>query len=193
MNAAEKLVTNEKEPFTEEMRQVMERAQRGDSTALAQLSELLDSRPELWQQFGDLARHVEEALLNMASGPSLLARESIRRRLSEIKEQLAGPEASPLETLIIDRIGISWLQTHLADLDAAQAEKAGSPVAFQIVRRQNGAQNRYLGGIKQLAAVRKLLRASLTPLQLLRFPGEGEEPDANRKTASRINTGILRG
>jgi hypothetical protein len=198
MNTAPRTKTNENEPFTEEMRQIMERAQKGDASVLAELREMLDNHPELWQQLGDLARHLEEALLNMASGPSLLARESIRRRLTEIKEELAGLESSPLETLIIDRIGISWLQVHLADLDAAQAEKAGNPTAYQQVRRQNGAQNRYLAGIKQLAAVRKLLRASLAPLQLLRFPvdekantGEGEGVGSSRR--KRITTGVLRG
>ena len=39
-------------PYTEEMRQLLLRAQAGDPAVLPQLRELLDARPALWRQLG---------------------------------------------------------------------------------------------------------------------------------------------
>jgi hypothetical protein len=154
-------------PFADEM-QLLLRAQVGDQACLPELRRLLDDRPELWRQFGDLARHVRDALLALASGKSLLARESISRRLDELQAELAGPSPSPLEKLLVERLVLCWAQGYLADLDAMQ--KAGTPQAAHAQQRANSAQHRYLAAIKQLALVRKLLKPAPSTLDLLRFP-----------------------
>lgn len=41
---------------TQDVQQVTARAHGGDVTALPALRSLLESRPEIWQQVGDLAR-----------------------------------------------------------------------------------------------------------------------------------------
>jgi hypothetical protein len=95
-------------PYTEEMRLLLQRAQAGDPAVLPQLRELLDARPALWQRLGDLTGHVEEALLGQAGGKSLLARESIRRRMDELRAELAGPAVSAVEKLLVNRVVICW-------------------------------------------------------------------------------------
>ena len=155
--------------YTEEMRQLLLRAQGGDPAVLSELRELLDARPALWRRLGDLTGHVEEALLGLAAGKSLLARESIRRRLDELRAELAGPAASPVETLLVNRVVICWAQCHLADLEATQKARAGPPAAH-VERRQSGAQARYLAALKMLTLVRKLARPPLSPLALLGAP-----------------------
>ena len=168
--------------YTEEMRQLLLRAQSGDPAVLPQLRELLDARPALWQRLGDLAGHTEEALLGLA-GRSLLARESIRRRMDELRAELAGPAASPVETLLVNRVVICWAQCHLADLEAAQKARAG-PQGAHAERRQSGAQARYLAALKQLVLVRKLARPAPSPLELLRAPiGESRPAPAARRDA----------
>jgi hypothetical protein len=157
------------EPYSAETRQLLQRAQAGDPAVLSELRELLNARPALWQQLGDLGSHVEEALLGLAAGKSLLARESIRRRMDELRAELAGPAASPVETLLVNRVVICWAQCHLADLEAAQKAKAGQPAAH-AERRQAGAQARYLAALKMLTLVRKLARPPLSPLALLGAP-----------------------
>src|SRR5262245_56691085 len=87
-------------PLTEQVRELLFRAQEGDQSVLPQLREVLDSRPGLWRQMGDLAGHARDALLALASGRSLLAKESIRRRLQEVQAELAGPTPSSLEGLL---------------------------------------------------------------------------------------------
>ena len=172
------------EPYSAETRQLLQRAQAGDPAVLSELRELLNARPALWRQLGDLGSHVEEVLLGLAAGKSLLARESIRRRLDELRAELAGPAASPVETLLVNRVVICWAQVHLADLEAAQKPKAG-PQGAHAERRQSGAQARYLAALKMLTLVRKLARPPLSPLALLGTPiGEtSPAPAAPRRDA----------
>ena len=44
-------------PYTPQLRNLIERAQQDDDTALPELRHLLDETPELWQQVGDLTKH----------------------------------------------------------------------------------------------------------------------------------------
>src|SRR5262249_2835477 len=115
----------DEEPYAEEIRPLLLRAQQGDVSVQGPLRDLLDNRPELWQRMGDLVGHVGEALLTLASGKSLLARESIRRRIDELRADLAGPSPSPVERLLVDRVVVCWAACHLADLDALQKAQAG--------------------------------------------------------------------
>ena len=157
------------EPYTEQMRQLLLRAQAGDPAVLPQLRELLDARPALWRRLGDLTGHVEEALLGLVAGRSVLARESVRRRMDELRAELAGPAASAVERLLVGRVVICWAQVHLADLEATQKARAG-PQGAHAERRQSGAQARYLAALKMLTLVRKLARPPLSPLALLGAP-----------------------
>src|SRR4051794_31307844 len=91
------------EPYTEEMQRLLLRAQQGDLSVLPELRALINDRPELWQRAGDLAEHAELSLLRLVSGTDLLALETVRRKLAELKAELAGPDCSPLEKLLVDR------------------------------------------------------------------------------------------
>jgi hypothetical protein len=164
--------------YTEEMRQTLVRAQAGDASALPQLRQLLDGRPELWREFGDLARHARESMVALAAGKSLLARESVHRRMDELQAELAGPSPSPLEKLLVERVVVCWAQAYLADLDALAKDRAGTQQASFAQRRQSAAQARYLAAVKQLAVVRKLCKSAPTPLQLLKFPVDETGGDA---------------
>src|SRR5262245_3294336 len=119
----------------------------------------------------------------MAAGKSLLARESIRRRMEALRAELSVPPPTPVEKLLIDRIVIGWVQCSLTDLDDLQKTRTGTPQGFHAQRRLNGIQARFFAGLKQLIVVRKLLKPSPSPLELLRFPveetnGKNEEKDA---------------
>ena len=147
-------------PETERMRLLLERAERGDRSVLPALEMLLDAKPEIWRTYGDLARVAEDAWVELVSGPNLLLKESLRRKLAELKsELLSGPSASPLEQLLVERVGAGWLQTAYADAAAAQAREKALDLAQleQQRRRQERAQKGYLAAIRTLATVRKLL------------------------------------
>jgi hypothetical protein len=135
--------------------QLVERAQRGDMAVLPGLRRLLDERPEIWQRLGDLSKLAEESLIGMAAGESLLLRECIRRKLADLKSELA--PASPLEQIVVERIACCWVATNHADSVAPQA---AGPKADQARRRQDSANRRFLESVKLLAMVRRLLGAS---------------------------------
>jgi hypothetical protein len=170
-------------PYTEAMRALLQRGQQGDASVLPQLRELLNERPELWQRLGNLTGQVEEALLDLTAGKSLLAREAIRRRMEALRAELSVPPPTPVEKLLIDRVVICWAQCHLADLDDVQKTRAGTPQGSHAQRRLNGIQARFLAAVRQLVVVRRLLKPVLTPLELLRFSveetnGKNKEKDA---------------
>jgi hypothetical protein len=171
----------------EEVNQLLGRAQAGDLTALPQLQAFLDSRPEIWKRAGDLAGHVREALLTLASGQSLLAREALSRRMNQLEEDLAGPSPSPLEQLLVQRVVLTWAQAHLGDLDVLQAQLNGSPQGPHLQRRQDSSHRRYLTAIKALATVRKLLKPGLSPVELALRPVPETSPSMREPRACRLS------
>jgi hypothetical protein len=163
-------VKHDEKVYTEEIQRLLLRAQEGDTTALPELRDLLENRPELWKQLGDLVAHCEEAILNLAAGKSLLAKESIRKRMDQLRAEIGGPKPTPLEKLLVDRVVLCWAQMHLGDLDSVQKAQAGQSHRADVERRLAGLQARYLASIKQLAVVRKLVTPTPTTLDLLRYP-----------------------
>jgi hypothetical protein len=146
------------------MRWVLEQAEQGDRSALLALEMLLDATPEVWRAYGDLARVAEDAWVELVAGPNVLLMESLRRKLAELKsELLSDPVASPLEQLLVERVGAGWLQTAYAGAAAAQAREKPLDLAQleQQQRRQERAQKGYLAAIRTLATVRKLLAADV--------------------------------
>jgi hypothetical protein len=144
--------------------EVVALAHQGDPAVLPQLQELLDQRPDLWRWAGDLAAHARESLLGLASGNSLLVRESIRRKMDELASGLEESSGSPLERLLVERVVLCWVQVHLADLDAIAQDQGATPRATQARQRQNATQKRYVQAIKALASVRRMLRPTVRPV-----------------------------
>jgi len=138
---------------------LVQRAQQGDETVLPELKQVLDAHPELWQRC-DLAWHAQEKWLQLICGKDLLLRESLQRKLEQMKGELAGTAPSVLERLLVQRVLATWLQAEHADALYARA-KGNSPGQHQALqRRQIGAQDRHLAAIKALATIRRLLSPS---------------------------------
>ncbi len=145
--------------YPEHVQRLLARAMQGDLTVLAALRALLDGTPELWQRVGDLAQHAEVSMLRLAAGTSLLGLEAMQRKLADLKRELAGPSPSVIERLLIDRIGVCWLQVHHADMEVAEGlGRTLTPQGVYAQRRLDSAHKRYLHAIRQLAVVRNLLR-----------------------------------
>jgi hypothetical protein len=134
---------------------VLEQASKGDTTVLPWLRRLLDDNPALWRQAGDLARHALDALVGLAAGDSLLLRESLSRKVAELKAELA--PAGPLERLLVERVAACWLAVNHADTVFGQAHDLTPPREGQLRRRQDSAHRRFLGSLKLLETIRRLL------------------------------------
>src|SRR4051812_48843084 len=137
------------EHYTEEAQRLLLRAQGGDLACLPELRALLDQRRELWERAGDLAQHAELSMLRLVAGTNLLALEAVQRKLAELKAELAGPNPSPLERLLVDRVGVCWLQVHHLDLQAGSVADGGNTAqGFYLQRRLDSAHRRYLQAIR---------------------------------------------
>ena len=143
---------------TDELRKLLESAERGDQTALPQLQEFLDAAPTLWQEIGNMALQAERALVNAAAGEDLLVKKSLERTMAEMRTERSESNPTLLEKLLVDRVVACWLQVHYADTVYAQNMKTlGIAWGEYQQRRQDRAHRRYLSAIRTLAQVRRLL------------------------------------
>jgi hypothetical protein len=127
---------------------------------------VLNKHPEMWFEYGDLARRAKAAWLYLIAGEDLLLRESVSQHLEAMEADLGLAEASPLERLLIERITTCWLQTHYAEAAFIQVEGTNGTAPDRLLKRRDQAQRRLLAAIKQLALVRKLLKPAQSPAKL---------------------------
>jgi len=154
----------------ERLQSLVKRAEQGDESALPELRAALDANPWIWERYGDLARQSQAAWLQLIAGTNLLLRESVERKAEQLRAELAGPGPSPLEKLLVERVIACWLQVQYADAAYAQLQGPSPGQHTAALKRQAGAQQRYLFAIKTLATVRKLLKPAPSTLELLGYP-----------------------
>jgi len=139
----------------DDLRLLVEKAEKGDVSVLPELRRLFDYNDELWRRVGDMARHAEEALVGLAAGDNLVLREGITRRLAELKAELA--PAGALERLLVERVAACWVAANHADTVFGQSRNLQPPREDQLQRRMDVANRRFLESMKLLATVRRLL------------------------------------
>ena len=140
-------------PAKQEFDQILQRANDGDQDSLADLRNLLDQHPVIWRQVADLSTHSRAAILALVGDDSCLVRESIERRLHELKESLLGDSPTTLERLAVDRIAQAWLFVDVARIKAANEGASRKSTAWS--RRLDHAQREYDRSIKALADIRR--------------------------------------
>ena len=142
-----------------QLQALVQRGMQGDQEVLPALRTLLDTQPALWTEVGTLTTEVEQAWLQLLTGDDLVTREVLRRQLEAGKAELAGPQPTPLERLLSERIALCWLQVQQAELWAVR--HVTQPDAWSE-QRLDRAQARFLAAVKALAQVRKLLQPRTT-------------------------------
>jgi len=165
-----------------ELTVLVKQAQSGDTTAVPAIRSVLDANPNIWQLVGDLAAHAEETLLRLIGGGDVLGHEAIRRKLADLKTQLAGDAPTQLEALLIERIGLCWLAVNFAEIDAAAArlkDQGLTSSSLLAQKRLDSAHRRYIHAIRALATIRRLLK-----------PRQKSKPQAQRRHQA---LGSLRG
>jgi hypothetical protein len=167
-----------KPPALDDLPILLQRCQQGDRAALPQLRAVLDQHPEVWRNIGDLARHAESAWVDLICGTNDSIRESVIRKLRELKVELGGASPSPLERLLAERVSACWLQVHHADACFARAKGLSLKEADVAVKRQDRAHRRYLTAIGALATFQKLMPSSATST----VPLEGASSVSGRGT-----------
>ncbi|MCE9525808.1 MAG: hypothetical protein K8R36_07115 [Planctomycetales bacterium] len=86
------------------------RANLGDQEALIELREMLDLNPQVWHSLGDLGARAEQRWITLITGGDKLHEESIARKLADMKAGIRAGKPTPLESLLIDMVGVTWLR-----------------------------------------------------------------------------------
>jgi hypothetical protein len=154
---SERFQVPDEPPVVKDLNLLVQRARGGDETVLPQLREMLDTRPELWQHYGNLAGHAREAWIRLISGGDLALKESTARKAEDLARELAGPEPSVVERLLAERAALCWMQLAHADALAAQSLSQSRQHADFWAKRQAGAHRRYLTSLAALVTLRRLL------------------------------------
>jgi hypothetical protein len=163
-------VENELTKYETKVWDNLRRANAGEVGALTLCEADLSgpNRAELLNVVGDLGNQVQESLLKAAfdgdEGTKLL----IRAKMTAMKEELQSKGCSTIESLLIDRICVTWLDLHIAELRLSQNAKPSVERRFQ--ERVDRCHRRYLSAIRSLATTRKLslrvdLRVAITKTQ----------------------------
>lgn len=169
---------------------VVKRADRGDEKALIVTGRLIDGLPELWDAYGNLATAAEGALVDLYAGRSAVTRQVLQRKLADMRVELAGPRASPLEKLLVERVVACWLQSYHADYAYTRAlgELPSKEVDLHQ-RRQDRAARQYLKALRSLADVRRLLLPSVQVNLAENQVNIAAAPGAAVRSASRAQAG----
>ena len=90
-----------------------------------------------------------------------MSREIIAREVEGLRSQLLGPQPTPLDKLLVDRICICWLAVQHAELHSAKRFNERAVVLTPSEEhRLDKVHHRFLSAIRELACVRKLLLPS---------------------------------
>lgn len=139
----------------ENMQALLDRAQKGDASTLPAIREVLDD-PACVEAYGNLARRAEVSFICAAAGKNLVFQESLFRKMDVLRAELAGPNPTPIERLLVERVVACWLQVQDADVRYAQAKDLSVKWYEYYQRRMNYSHKRYLSALRTLALVRKL-------------------------------------
>jgi len=135
--------------------EIIKRAQNGDRAVLPQVRALLKDAPA--GGLMPVAENTQDSLLKAMYADNLLALEDTRHQMTVLRRDLAGANPTPLETLLVERIGFCWLTLHYHESIYAQIMgKLPGDAHKRFQDRIDRAQRRYLSSIKALAQVRRL-------------------------------------
>lgn len=114
--------------------------------------------PEFWKVAGDLAYQARSSFAHGLAKADLVFDTSLEWMANGLERELGQGGASPLESLLIKRIVVTWVELYGLDMLVAQKGAALHPGALEALDlRRLRAHKRYLTAIRELAQVRRLL------------------------------------
>jgi hypothetical protein len=139
-----------------EIAEFLNRAQNGDTSTLPALRKLFENAETVNNFGGNLAAQVEASLVTAAAGNNLVFKHALLRKLDLLRVELGGPNPTPLERLLVERIVTCWLHLHDIEARFVQAKERSIAQADYGQRALDRAQKRYLSALRTLATVRRL-------------------------------------
>jgi len=124
---------------------------------------LRESGPEVVREASELARKGQWALIKTAACGDTLAEEALVIRLDTLRSEIGGPDPSPLELLLVEKIVSAWMLTELLELFLSaqltalpKSQRMSHSVQKFYLGWQERAHRRLLSSIRELARVRRL-------------------------------------
>jgi len=143
----------------ERLKELVEKAAKGDKNPLPEIRKILKESPELSWQLMDVGRVAEWRYTEMMlKEEDFGKKEVLKAQLATMREEIAGDNPSPLERLLVERIVLTWLQIQLfEDLYASSMPKSMTIAQGNYKQKMiDQAHRRYLSAIRTLAQIRKL-------------------------------------
>ena len=141
-------------------REILRRATDGDSAATSLVKKVLDLDQRdgaiIVNFFGDAFAHASNSVLRVFCGSDTVFQEGMRRKLNSLRDELAGPNPTPLERILSERVALCWLDAHGMDRLFAEPESVSFKTAAYREDRRERAHRRFLAACKTLATVRRL-------------------------------------
>ena len=134
---------------------MFEAARRGDAAAVAKLPELIRQRG--WVEWiGNIAWQATRQIIARIAGGDPVLEAGLTAKARALWVELAGPDPSPLEKVLVQRIVNGWLTTHALEAEQAIRPPSDPKSALYLDRRVSQAQRRLAEACRTLASVRRL-------------------------------------
>lgn len=142
--------------FRAEDRDILDRAARGDWSALPQVRELLKDQ-DYRDAIGGAGEMGLTGLVASAAGDNIAVAVAMKEKYDEYVTKLLadGPEPTFAERMAATRAAHNWLAVHILECMAATRQPASSQ-AVAIERRVTQAERRLHAALKSLAVLRRL-------------------------------------
>jgi hypothetical protein len=108
--------------------------------------------------YGDIFGNARDSLLMHAAGKDITVQEIQSRAIDAVRDELAGPNPTPLERILCERVALCWFDAY--EMDRRFINQSGMSIADAEYResRRDRAHRRFLSASKTLATVRRLTR-----------------------------------
>ena len=143
-------------PFGEVFQRVRDRANRGDVRAQSVLTILLDGRPDICSELGDMAKHAERSLIETITQNDWVVSRAIKLQAAKLRKSFSRPGQTPLEDLAVQRIVACWLQLQFVESKVSQANGELERAKFWS-HRQNQAHRLYEAAERSLVLLRSIV------------------------------------
>jgi hypothetical protein len=137
---------------------LVEKAEKGTKKAVPEIREILEEHPHLSWKILNLSRSTEGLFIEkMSRDEHLVSKETMKRQLACMRQEVAGENPSPLERLLAERVVATWLQVQLSEGIYASFMFKSMTIAQadHHQRRIDKAHRRHLSAVKSLAQIRK--------------------------------------
>lgn len=136
--------------------ELVENAATGDEAAVEDLRQALRGNAAIYETLGDLARHVQMALIDLAAPDSVAMRESVRLNLNCIRQDLRNEGCgTALEKLLVEQVVASMLDVSIQRVALAQDHPTEAQ-RKRCEKRLDRAQKRHLAALTALNEVRRV-------------------------------------